>query len=245
MTTATEGQRIDRPRRAATRLRLAVSLVALVVALVACSDDGPGESAETPEQVLAAAKTALDETSGVTLSLTTAELPESVDGVLEATGVATRAPAFDGNLVVVVNGLNVDVPVVSVDGKVWAKLPFTTAFAEVNPADYGAPDPAGLMDPATGLSTWLTDATDVEEGDQVRDGEDVLSSYSGLLPGTVVDASISSADADADFPTTFQIDQDGLLRSVEISGPFYGSKGTVDYTIRVDDYGTEKDIRKP
>ena len=121
----------------------------------------------------------------------------------------------------------------------------SASFAEVNPADYGAPDPAGLMDPATGLSTWLTDATDVEAGDQVRDGENVLSSYSGSLPGTVVDASISSADADADFPTTFQIDQDGMLRSVEISGPFYGSKGTVDYTIRVDDYGTEKDITKP
>ena len=70
----------------------------------------------------------------------------------------------------VVNGLDVDVPVVSVDGTVYAKLPFTRSFAEVNPADYGAPDPAQLMDPDTGLSTWLTAATGIEEGERVRDG---------------------------------------------------------------------------
>ena len=237
---------MNAPVRRIRRLRAgaALSLVALMVPITACSDDGGGSDG-TPEEALAAAKEALDDTSGVTLSLATDSLTEEVDGVLEATGVATRAPAFDGDLVVVVNGLDVDVPVVSVDGVVYAKLPFTVAFAEVNPADYGAPDPAQLMNPDTGLSAWLSDATDIEEGDRVRDGEMVLRSYTGSLPGTVVDASISSADADADFPTTFRIDQDGRLRSVEISGPFYGSKGTVDYTVRVDDYGTEQDIRKP
>ncbi|MFA6300680.1 MAG: LppX_LprAFG lipoprotein [Nocardioides sp.] len=238
---------MNAPVRRVHRLRIgaAVSLVALMVSISACSDDGGGGSDETPEEVLAAAKEALDDTSGVTLSLTTDELPEEVDGVLEAKGVATHAPAFDGDLVVVVNGLDVDVPVVSVDGKVYAKLPFTVSFAEVNPADYGAPDPAQLMDPDTGLSGWLAEATGIEEGDRVRDGQIVLSSYSGSLPGDVVDASIPSADADADFPVTFQIDEDGRLRSVEISGPFYGAKGTVDYTVSVDDYGTEQDITKP
>ena len=235
---------VRRPCRC-RRASVVVSLVALVVPLAACSDAGGGESDATPEEVLAAAKEALDETSGVTLSLNTAELPDGVDGVLEATGVATRAPAFEGDLTVVVNGLDVDVPVVSVNGKVYAKLPFTRSFAEVNPADYGAPDPAQLMDPDTGLSTWLTDATGIDEGDPVRDGELVLRSYTGSLPGEVIDASIPSADADAEFPATFQIDEDGRLRAVEISGPFYGSKGTVDYTVSVDDYGTDKDITKP
>ncbi len=222
-----------------------VSLVALMVTLVACSDDGGGGSEETPEEVLAAAKEALDETSGVTLSLSTDELPDGVDGVLEATGVATHAPAFDGDLTLVVNGLEVDVPVVSVDATVFAKLPFTLSFAEVNPADYGAPDPAQLMNPDTGLSTWLVDATGIEEGGRVRNGELVLSSYTGVLSGEVVHTSISSADEGADFPVTFQIDDEGRLRTVEVTGPFYGSKGAVDYTVSVDDYGTARDITKP
>jgi lipoprotein LprG len=233
------------PLRRSRRFRVVVGLAALVVPLASCSDEGGAGADQTPEDVLAAAKEALDETSGVTLSLATDAIPEGVDGVLEAAGVATRAPAFDGALTVVVNGLDVDVPVVSVDGTVYAKLPFTRAFAEVNPADYGAPDPAQLMDPDTGLSTWLTAVTGLEEAGQVRDGETVLSSYSGSLPGDVVDASIPSADEDVEFPATFQIDQDGRLRSVEISGPFYGSKATVDYVVSVDDYGIDKDIRKP
>jgi lipoprotein LprG len=222
-----------------------LALVALMVPLVACSDDGGGGPEGTPEEVLAAAKEALDDTSGVTLSLTTKELPDDVNGILEATGVATHAPAFDGDLTIVVKGVNVDVPVVSVDGKVYAKVPFTVSFAQVNPADYGAPDPAQLMDPDTGLSSWLTDATGIDEGDRVRDGDLVLTSYTGSLPGKVVDASIPSADAAANFPVTFQIDENGRLHKVEISGPFYGTKGTVDYTIGVDDYGTDKEITKP
>lgn len=220
-----------------------ICALALAVPFVACSDGGGSD--DTPEQVLTAAKVALDETVGVTLSLTTDELPDDVDGILEATGVATRAPAFDGDLTILYNGLEVQVPVVSVDGKVYAKLPFTRSFDEVNPADYGAPDPADLMDPSTGLSTWLTGVNELEEGDRVRDGETVLNSYTGSLPGDVIVASIPSADPDADFPATFQIDDDGRLRSVEVSGPFYGSKGTVDYTIGVDDYGIDTDITRP
>lgn len=226
-----------------TRVGVIVVLLATLLPLAACSDGGGTNG--TPEEVLAAAKKTLDDTTGVTLALTTKELPDGVDGVLEAKGVGTHAPAFEGKLTVVVNGLDVDVPVVSVDGKVYARLPFTVSFAEVNPADYGAPDPAQLMDPDKGLSSWLTEATGVKAGDRVREGKTVLSAYSGTLPGPVVDASIPSADEQGDFPVTFLIDEDGQLRSVRISGPFYGSKGTVDYTVDVDDYGTEKDIEKP
>jgi lipoprotein LprG len=238
---------MNAPGRSVCRSRAGVvgSLVALLVPLAACSGGGGGGSVETPEQVLGQAKDALDQTSGVTLSLTTGALPDKVDGILEATGIATHAPAFTGDLTVVVDGLDVEVPVVSVDGRVYAKLPFTVDFAEVNPEDYGAPDPAQLMDPDTGLSAWLTEATGIEEAGRSRDGRLVLSSYRGSLSGDVVDASIPSADANADFPVTFRIDEDGRLRSVKVSGPFYGSKGTVDYTVGVDDYGTQKNITRP
>lgn len=236
---------MKRPARRASRLRgLVTAPVVLAALLPGCSDDG-GESDKTPAQVLAAAKTTLDDTSGVALSLAAEELPAEVDGVREATGVATHAPAFDGDLTLVVNGLDVDVRVVSVDGTVYARFPFTDSFAEVVPADYGAPDPAQLMDRDTGLSSWLTAATGIEEGERVRDGDLMLSSYSGTLDGEVVDASIPSARAAADFPVTFRIDEDGRLRSVEVFGPFYGPKGMVDYLVNVDDYGTDPDITRP
>ncbi|WP_460709807.1 LppX_LprAFG lipoprotein [Nocardioides dilutus] len=231
-------------RRAGRALALLVLLASGLLAVAGCSEDaGLGDG--PPDKVLAAAKTALDETSGVSLSLTTDKLPSGVDGVREATGVATNAPAFEGELTVVLNGLDVDVPVIAVDGKVWARLPFTSSFAELNPADYGAPDPAQLMAAESGLSSWLAEATGVEKGDQVRRGDSVLSTYSGTLSGEVVDATIPMADETAEFPVTFRIDEKGLLRSVLVSGPFYGSDNNVEYTVDIDDYGTTKDIEAP
>ena len=79
---------VRRPYRCPARV--VVALAALVVPLAACSGDGGGEAGPTPEDVLAAAKQALDETSGVTLSLATEALPEGVDGIVKATGVAKR-----------------------------------------------------------------------------------------------------------------------------------------------------------
>ena len=68
---------MNAPGRRARRSRARVvgSLVALLVPLAACSGGGDGGSVETPEQVLSAAKDALDQTSGVTLSLTTGPSP--------------------------------------------------------------------------------------------------------------------------------------------------------------------------
>jgi lipoprotein LprG len=224
--------------------RLAAAVPALVLALVAgCSgDDGGGEKSEDP---LAAAKTQLDDTSGVSISLATEKLPEGVDGVLSAVGVGTHDPAFEGDLKVRANGFTVDVPVVSVDGTVYAELPFTSSFNEVDPGDYGAPDPAALMDPSGGLSSWLTAVEGVEEGDAVREGEKVLTPYAGTLPGSAVADVIPSADDTAEFDVTFRLDDDDRLESAEIVGPFYGDQGEVEYVLTLSDYGTEKDITAP
>lgn len=236
------------PRGDGHRVSRALALLAVLAAgllpTTGCSEDaGLGDG--PPDKVLPAAQAALDATSGVSLSLSTDELPSGVDGILEATGVATNAPAFEGELTILLNGLNVDVPVIAVDGKVWAKMPFTTSFTELIPADFGAPDPAQLMAAGSGLSTWLTEATGVEKGDRVRRGDTVLSSFSGTLTGEVVDATIPMADETADFPVTFLVDEKGWLRSVVVSGPFYGSDNEVEYTVDIDDYGTTKDIEAP
>ncbi len=229
-----------RPRRGPV---VAAVLTTLLLAVGSCS--GGEEDSEDPGDVLAAAKTQLDETSGVRLRLTTDELPDGVDGVLDAKGVGTHAPAFDGDIKLLFNGVSVDVPVVAVDGTVWAKIPFTTGFSDIDPAEYGAPDPAALMDPDAGVSTWLTEATGVEKGDQVRDGEEVLTEYTGTLPGDTVAEVIPSADETADFAVTFHLDDGDRLVSADLSGPFYGDAGDVDYTLELSDYGVEQDITRP
>lgn len=232
-------------RRPAVPLIVASVLAALATTLLTGCGGGSNGGPGAPDVALAEAKSQLDDTPGVKLSLSTDELPDGVDGLLKATGVGTHAPAFEGTVVLQVAQLSLDVPVVAVDGVVYAQLPFTTGYSDVDPAEYGAPDPAQLMDPAAGISSWLEHATGVEKGDRVRDGDAVLTAYAGTLPGETVAATIPSADESSDFPVTFRLTDDGQLASVEVSGPFYGDAGDVDYTVDLSDYGTDKDITAP
>ena len=134
---------------------------------------------------------------------------------------------------------------VAVDGVVHAKLPFTSKFEVIDPADYGAPDPADLMDPDAGLSSLLTAAENVEEGKQVREGKVVLTSYSATVPGTAVAAVIPSASAEADFDATFTVTDDDELAKAVLTGPFYPDADDVTYTITFSDYGTKQNITAP
>jgi lipoprotein LprG len=219
-------------------------VLAAALFLSGCTSDAR-ENSDSPEEVLAAAKTTLDETSGVRVSLSTEKLPPTVDGILEAEGVGTHDPAFEGDLKVASGGVTADVPVIAAQGKVFAKLPFTTQYVEVDPAAYAAPDPAGLMEPEGGLSSLLTAAEDVEEGEQVRSGEDVLASYKGTVPGDVVASVIPSASADQAFEATFTVDGEDRLREAVLTGPFYPEADDVTYTITFEEYDTSADITLP
>ena len=227
-----------------TRRAAAGCALALLLPLSACSNNA-AEAGKSPEEVLSTAKVNLDKTSGVHVKLSTEELPPQVDGILSADGVGTHDPAFKGNLKVATGGITADVPVVAAQGKVYAKLPFTTKFVAVDPTAYAAPDPAGLMDPESGLSSLLTAAKDVEAGKQVRSGKDVLSSFKGTVPGEVVAGIIPSASAQTDFKATFTVDDADHLREAVLTGPFYPKTGDVTYTIAFDQYDTTADIKAP
>lgn len=223
---------------------LAAGAAVVALALSGCTGSS-GDDERSPEEVLTAAKTALDETPGVHLTLATPELPPTVDGILNAEGVGTHPPAFEGTLEVAAGGITADADVVSLDGTVYAKLPFTTEFVEIDPADYGAPDPAALMEPEGGLSSLLTSVEEVEEGDPVREGEQVLTEYSGTVPGEVVARIIPSATAEDDFDASFTVDDEDVLHTAELTGPFYPDADHVTYTITFDEYGTSRDITAP
>ena len=229
-----------------------------LIGLTACSDDGGGvtdnKSADadddgevSAEEVLALAKSMLDETSGISLTLDTDDLPDGVDGIVNAEGVATHAPAFEGVATVSLSGspFNID-PLVAVDGKVYASIPGVPITQEIDPEEYGAPDPAGLMDPDDGFSSVLTATEDVEEGETVRGGSDnseILTEYTGTVAGDVVENVIPSAEGD--FEVTYTIAENGELREARLTGVFYPGSEEMTYTLGIDDYGTEKDITAP
>ena len=228
------------------RLSTALAAGVLLVTATACSGDDSSASDTPPEDVLAAAKTTLDETSGVNLTLRTDNLPDGVTGVEEAEGIATHAPAFEGTITVNLLGQAVEVPVVAVDGTVYAELPFTSGFQDVEPGDYGAPDPAQLMNPDAGLSTLLSETSDLERGDSVRGGDDnteVLTEYSGTVPGDVMQNVIPTASGD--FDVVYTITDDDELRTARLTGVFYEDSEPMSYTVTFEDYGTEKDITAP
>jgi lipoprotein LprG len=237
------------PRHRATSALVAALLaVSLPLSLGSCSgsDDGGGGSGASPKETLAKAKATLDDTSGVMLTLTTDDLPAGVTGVESAEGVATHAPAFDGTITVVLAGQALEVPVIAVDGTVSAELPLTTGWQDVDPADYGAPDPAELMNPDGGFSALLAATSGLTKGESVRGGADyreVLTEYSGAVTSGVVKDVIPTATGQ--FKVVYTISDDGELREARLTGVFYPDSDSMTYSITFDDYGTDKDISAP
>jgi lipoprotein LprG len=226
---------------------LAACAALLAGALAGCSDDqGSVADDRSPDEVMELAKHTLDETSGVNLSLKTSDLPAGVTGIKAATGVGVHPAAFDGSLTVVLSGTDFNVPVIAVDDKVYAQIPLTPGWSDVDPAEYGAPDPSRLMSPDQGFSALLPATEGVEEGESVRGGEDnreVLTEFTGTVPDDAVRNILPGAEGD--FDATYTITAEGELRQAVLTGVFYRGTEAMTYTIGFEDYGTEKKITAP
>ena len=231
-------------------LAAATAALFVVPSLAACSGDGAEPDAaegKAPEEVLAEASDTLSGTSGVQLTLTASALPEGVSGIAKAAGIVTNAPAFDGSITVVFAGQTVDVPVISVDDKVYAQLPFTGGqWDTVNPKEYGAPDPTDLVG-ADGFPGLLKLTASPEAGESVRGGADnseILTTYSGTVPGDAMDAIIPSSSGDS-FDVEWQVNDDGELTKATMEGVFYPQTDPMTYTVTFADYGSTRDIKAP
>jgi lipoprotein LprG len=227
---------------------LAAGLLTLAVTACSSGEDDSGSKAEeqTPEDVVAAAQAKLTETSGVQLTLQTDDLPDGTNGVQKAEGVATDAPAFEGSLTVTLSGQAFEVPIVAVADLVCAQIPLTPGWSDVDPEEYGAPDPAGFLSPDDGFAAILGAATGLTKGESIRGGADnseILTTYTGAVAGDVVDRVIPGASGDFDLST--QITDDDELREMSLTGVFYKGAQANTYTVGFDGYGATKDIQAP
>jgi lipoprotein LprG len=231
-----------------------------VTGLAACSggsDESPSSNKEldadddgevTPEEVMEGAKKHLDETSGVTVELSTGDDPD-VDYLSAATGtIVADAPAFEGTVSGRVSGFDASgINVISIDGTLYVEAPVIGWTDDYQPDELCAPDPALLLDPDTGVGNVLTSSEDLEQGDTERGGEDnkeVLTSYSGTAPGDAIREVLPCAEDDA-YDVTYRVDGDGKVRSVDMTGTFFPDSEPVTYAIEVTEYDVTKDISAP
>lgn len=232
----------------ARRRALSVLAFALVtpMLLAGCGGDPEKKAAtSSPTEVMQAAKKHFDDASSVHIALSTDSTPSEGNGVLAATGELTHDPAFQGDVKVILSGLTATVPVTSVGGKVYAKQPLQTQFEVIDPADYGAPDPADFADPENGLSALMTKLEGLKKDGESRSGDTILTKYSGTLPGAVVKKIIPSAVAKETYETSVGIDEKGYASTVKVTGPFFSGNDDVTYDVLFTRYDQGVKITAP
>lgn len=224
-------------------IRAAAALAVVAVVAGGCSGNGSQHSSVTPSQRLSHAKHNFDEAKFIHVSLKATKLPSGLPAALEsADGTGTHAPAFSGT-VEVRTGLTITAPVIAVNGTVYAKLPFA-GWSRLDPARYGAPDPARLLDTHAGVSALLVQTQHPTQTRSRRSGREVLSTITGTLPAAAVHRLFPSSGP-RDFQVVYTLTSDDHLDGLTISGPFYAGHGDATYTLGLDTSASPVTIRAP
>lgn len=233
-----------RTRPTAAHIWPAAVAALAVVALTACSGDDH-ESHGDPQAQLDRAAELLNEATSVRVDVEGEGLPDDGTVVLRAEGVAVPPSSFEGDIRVQAGPLPATVSVISIDGQLWAELPLTSGFEEIDAAELGIGDPGLLMDPDQGVSQLLTAGTDVTAADDVRIDGEVYHQVESVLPGELVDAILAISDPAAEVQATWALDPDsGQLRQAVLTGPFYAG-GDQTYTVSLDGYNEPAEISAP
>ncbi|MBA2574931.1 MAG: LppX_LprAFG lipoprotein, partial [Nocardioidaceae bacterium] len=134
--------------------KLLATAAVLVVPLAACNGNDVSPSPDMSlEDRLVEAKVGFDEAEFIDFTLMTDSLPGRLPGLLSAEGTGTHDPAFTGKVDVETGAVPLnDTDLIAVDGLVYVDLPFI-GWQDLVPSDYGAPDPADLMDNEAGISS--------------------------------------------------------------------------------------------
>lgn len=226
------------------RLTRAVAVLAVLGTVVTgCTSGGSSSSTLTASQRLSQAKHDFDRAKFIHITLNATTLPTDLPAALQsADGTGTHAPAFTGT-VEVRTGLTITAPVVAVNDTVYAKFPFA-GWTRLDPAKYGAPDPANLLDRQSGVSALLVETQQPKRTGSRRSGHEVLSTISGTLPGQAVHRLFPSSGG-ADFTVVYTLSSDNHLTGMTITGPFYAGHSDATYKLDLDTHATPVTIRAP
>jgi hypothetical protein len=218
-------------------------LLAAVVVLSGCGGSEPEESAS---DLLTRAKTALDDASSAHFVFTSENAPTTGTALIGGEGDIARPSSFEGTLKVMALGSTADLEVVSVDGTVYAQLPFTSGFSVVDPAQVGFGDPGALLDPDTGISQLLSQAESAELGEEKRIDGEVVQEVSAEIPGDLVEQILTSEDPSQPVEGVFSIASDsGELRRAQLTGPFFSADDNATFTLELSDFGADVEITAP
>jgi lipoprotein LprG len=221
-----------------------LALAALVVPVLAGCSGGSEE--ESAPDLLAHAKHTLDETKSLHFVLDSEGAPETGTELVGGEGDIARPASFEGTLKVLALGSTLDLDVVSVDGTVWAQLPFTSSFSEIDPAQFGFGDPGALLDPGTGISQLLGKAESAALGEERRVDGKVVREVTAELPGELVEQILTSEDPSQPVRARFSIAvESGELLRAELTGPFYTAGDDATFTLELSDFGADVEITAP
>ena len=211
--------------------------------MTGCGGDSSSESAP---DLLAHAKRTLDAADSAHFVLDSEGAPDTGTVLTGGEGDIARPSSFEGTLKVNALGSALDLKVVSVDGTVYAQLPFTTSYSVVDPAQFGFGDPGALLDPDTGISQLLAKAESAKLGEEKRVGGDVVREVTAQIPGDLVEQILTSQDPSTPVQARFSIaTKTGELRRAELTGPFYAADQDATFTLQLSDFGADVQITAP
>jgi lipoprotein LprG len=232
--------------------RLAAAALAAVCLLTtsscsSSSSDTPSPTQSTPSAAarLATAKAKVDASPSVHLTLTSKDVPQGSNGIISADGWGKHPPAFKGTFKVRLGGIEGDAEITSVDGAVYAKLPFVPGTQKIDPTTLGLPDPATLFSTDAGLTSLMAKTVAPKVSGEVRAGDEVLTTITGTIPGAAVVDLFGIGDRNGTFAVTYGLTETNELRQVTLTGPFFGAGTSSTYVLTLDQYGQPVTITAP
>jgi lipoprotein LprG len=234
-------------RRIGTRQIASAALcgAALCISLVGAACSASGTQKADPITLLQQAKAKVDTTSALHFALTSTGGTHRGTTILGGSGDLTRPDAIEGSFTVSVDGLPVDVRVISQNGVFAAKLPFGTRYVRTDPAKFGLEDPAQLMNPQTGLTRLLLVAKDPRMGAQQRLSGELLDSVDATVAGTDIPVLPDVAPNRPVDLVALVNPVDDQLRQVRLTGPFTSAQSESTYVLTLTAYDEHVDITLP